>query len=52
LEEKYDMKIKGLFLVVLHPDNQYKTYERIEVNYLEKEMNDLWELRKQEIKIE
>jgi len=49
LEEKYDMKIKGLFLVVLHPDNQYKTYERIEVNYLEKEMNDLWELRKQEI---
>ena len=44
LEEKYGMSISGMFLVVLHPDN--KTYERIEVADLEKEIEALFEERK------
>lgn len=50
LENKYDKKVTGLYLVCLHPDNPYKSYERIQVPILEKEMEDLVELRKEEIK--
>lgn len=49
LESKYDKKVVGLYLVCLHPDNWNKTYQRIEVPVLEKEMNELFELRKKEI---
>jgi ATP-dependent exoDNAse (exonuclease V) beta subunit len=49
LETKYNKKVVGLFLVCLHPDNAYKTYDRIEVPFLEKEMKDLLELRKFEL---
>jgi len=49
LETKYDKKVVGLFLVRLHPDNPYKTYERIEVPILEKEMEDLFRERKAEL---
>jgi hypothetical protein len=49
LEHKYGKKVTGLYLVCLHPDNPYKTYDRIEVPFLEKEMTDLLELRKREI---
>lgn len=41
LEEKYGKKVSGLFLVVCHPDNVYKTYERIEVPFMEKEIKDI-----------
>jgi ATP-dependent exoDNAse (exonuclease V) beta subunit len=50
LQDKYDMKITGLFLVVLHPDNPYKTYERLDVPFLDKEIEDLWEYRKEQLK--
>jgi hypothetical protein len=49
LEHKYGKKVIGLFLMRLHPDNVYKTYERIEIPILEKEMNDLLEHRKLEL---
>lgn len=50
LEDKYNKKVTGMYLVCLHPDNAYKNYDRIEVPFLEKEMNDLFEHRKKEIK--
>jgi len=49
LEHKYGKKVVGLFLVCLHPDNPYKTYDRIEVPFLDKEMQDLIEVRKLEL---
>jgi ATP-dependent exoDNAse (exonuclease V) beta subunit len=45
LETKYNKKVIGLYLVCLHPDNPYKTYDRIEVPFLEQEMRDLIDLR-------
>jgi len=39
------MKIVGLALVVLHPDNHNKTYQVIDVPMLDKEMEDLWKTR-------
>ena len=41
LETKYGKKVTGLYLVRLHPNNVYKTYERIEVPFLDEEINDL-----------
>ena len=51
LENKYDKKVVGLFLICLHPDNPYKTYDRIEVNVLDTEMNDLLEVRRKEVEM-
>lgn len=45
LEHKYGKKVTGLYLVCLHPDNVYKNYQRIQVPFLENEMNDLVQLR-------
>jgi hypothetical protein len=33
----------------MHPDNHNKSYDRIEVPFLEKEMQDLMEFRKQQL---
>lgn len=49
LEHKYGKKVTGLYLVCLHPDNPYKTYDRIEVPFIDKEMADLVDYRKKEI---
>jgi hypothetical protein len=49
LEQKYEKKITGLYLVCLHPDSAYKTYDRIEVPFLDKEISDLFEYRKQQV---
>jgi hypothetical protein len=49
LEEKYDKKITDLYLICVHPDNPYKNYDRIQVPVLEKEMNDLFTLRKSQL---
>jgi ATP-dependent exoDNAse (exonuclease V) beta subunit len=46
LEHKYGKKIVGLYLVCIHPENPYKTYERIEVPFMEKEIADLFAYRK------
>jgi len=47
LEEKYDKKIKDLYLVRLHPNNEDETYELIDVPILQKEMSDLTKSLKQ-----
>lgn len=49
LELKYGKKVTALYLVCLHPDSAYKTYDRINVPILEKEINDLFEFRKTQI---
>ena len=49
LEHKYGKKVTALYLVCMHPENKYKNYQRIEVPFLEKEINDLIMLRKQEV---
>ena len=49
LEEKYEKKVVGLYLVCLHPDNVYKNYERIVVNIMENEIKELFDLRKHEL---
>jgi len=49
LERKYDKKITNMCLVCLHPDNPYKTYDRIPVPVLEKEMAELFEFRRREV---
>jgi ATP-dependent exoDNAse (exonuclease V) beta subunit len=41
LEDKYDKKVTGLYLVCLHPDNPYKTYSRIQVPFLDAEIQAL-----------
>ena len=49
IESKYDKKVTGLYLVRFHPDNPYKTYDRINVPLLDKEMDTLFEERKKEL---
>jgi ATP-dependent exoDNAse (exonuclease V) beta subunit len=49
LEQKYDKKIVDLKLVCIHPNNQYQTYECIQVPFLEKEIEDLFAYRKTQI---
>lgn len=46
LEEKYDIKISGMYLIVLHPDNLCGTYDRIQCHDLRKEIADLFEMRR------
>ena len=47
IEEKYGMKVVGLCLVCLHPDNCNKNYQIIKVPVIEKEIMDLFEYRKE-----
>jgi ATP-dependent exoDNAse (exonuclease V) beta subunit len=49
LEEKYNKKVTDLFLVCLHPNNHNKSYQRIPVPFLDKEINDLFELRRKQV---
>lgn len=49
LEHKYDKKITDLYLVCMHPDNKYKNYQRIKVPFLDKEINDLIDMRKKQL---
>jgi ATP-dependent exoDNAse (exonuclease V) beta subunit len=45
LEHKYGKVVTDLYLVVIHPENIYKNYQRIKVPFLDKEMKDLLDLR-------
>ena len=45
LENKYGKKITAMNLVCLHPDNPLKSYEIVEIPFLDKEINDLMTLR-------
>ncbi len=49
LEHKYGKKITGMYLICLHPDSAFKTYDRIEVPVLESEMTNLLKVRQQEL---
>jgi ATP-dependent exoDNAse (exonuclease V) beta subunit len=49
LEEKYNKKIKDLYLVRLHPDAEEKSYELIELPDLTSEVKELFEERKKNI---
>jgi len=46
LEDKYDKKISGMYLICLHPENKNSNYERIKVVDLKDEINDLFEYHK------
>ena len=50
LESKYDVKVKDLYLVCLHPENKSNTYEKIKVPVLKKEIKSLFDLRKSQMK--
>ena len=41
LEKNYGHKIKEMYLVCLHPNNNNKSYQRIEVKNMEKEISNL-----------
>ncbi len=49
LESKYNKKIKSLYLVRLHPDAEEKNYELIELPDLSTEINDLFQIRRENI---
>ena len=49
LEIKYGKKVTDLYLVCLHPDSGYKTYDRIKVQILDKEIMELFEFRKKQL---
>lgn len=51
LESNYDMKISRMFLVVIHPDNVFKTYLRLELPDIQDKVEQLFEYRKTMINI-
>jgi len=52
LETKYGKRVDGLYLVKLHPDDSFNSYEILEVPFLEEEMKELVDIRIKEIKKE
>jgi hypothetical protein len=50
LEEKYGKVVDELYLVCLHPENKNKDYQRIKVANLQEEVQELFKIRKQELK--
>jgi hypothetical protein len=49
LERNYSKKVKGLYLVCLHPSNKNGSYIRIPCVDLQKEVEDLFDMRKREL---
>lgn len=49
LERKYGKKVSKLCLIRLHPDNEEKTYEELEVPILTKEILELFSEREKEV---
>jgi ATP-dependent exoDNAse (exonuclease V) beta subunit len=49
LEEKYGKTVTGLYLICLHPLNSPKTYERVEIPFLENDICQLLHWWKQQI---
>ena len=49
LEHKYGKVVTNLYLVCMHPDNPYQTYDRIEVPILNDEISDLFNIRLSEV---
>lgn len=46
LQTKYDKRVETLYLVCLHPDNPMKSYERIEVPIMDREIDALFDFRR------
>ena len=49
LERKYDKTVTDLYLVRLHPDAEEKNYDLIKLPDLTKEIDELFEERKQKL---
>jgi hypothetical protein len=49
LELKYGKTVTGLYLVIMHPDNYGKNYDRIEVPFLTEKIDALFALRQKEV---
>jgi hypothetical protein len=49
LEHKYGKKVTNLALVCLHPENQHKNYEIIQVPFMDTELAALLEYRKEQL---
>ena len=45
LEKNYGLKVNGMYLVCLHPNNKNKSYMKIKVPTLDQEINDLMKYR-------
>lgn len=45
LEKNYNVTIGGMYLVCLHPNNKNKSYQRIKVNDMSKEVSSLFKIR-------
>ncbi len=43
LEKNYNVKIKDMYLVTLHPENNLKNFEKIKVNDMQKRVKSLLE---------
>ena len=50
LEKNYNKQIKEMYLVCLHPENKNRSYQRIKVVELNKEIASLFDLRKEQLK--
>ena len=46
IEKNYGKKVTGMYLICLHPVNECGSYIKIKVPVLDKEIEDLFELRK------
>ena len=46
LETKYDLKVKDLHLVVIHPDNTCDNYEKIKCPFIQDDVRTLLETHK------
>ena len=51
LESKYNHRVTGMYLVCLHPDNQNKSYQRIQVADLREEVSELVKYREQQLQV-
>jgi len=49
LESKYDVKVTGMYLVCLHPDNKNSSYLKFKVPHLKTELKNLFKERLMEV---
>jgi hypothetical protein len=49
LEDKYGKKVTSMFLICLHPNNHNNSYQRIEIPFLYKEIDDLFQQRREQV---
>lgn len=49
LEKNYGKTVTGLYLICLHPENECKTYIKINIPDMKTEIKDLFELRKKHL---